>query len=568
MLGLEDDRNRSERTSLFLGATMLSRISNLAALLVAVAIALVPTTLWAQKYTPEHPVVQQMVNRGVEYLSKSPLRGGGEEGADGIAILAGYAVYKVTYEPNHPVVVHGVETARRLARMVASPSQEHNESKILYIISLAGMLLPTVDVDKYGAETKMIRDFLVRCQKNHGGFGYMVGGPYFTTGDISQTQYVMLSLWTMSQLGIDIPEETMARTSNFLVAAQEANGGWPYQAGGGTSSGGSTHSLSAAGLSALLIAGDALGLYRSKIAQGDEEEGVVPEAFRRVVNDPKKKRPNIDRGGVDLAATKGENWHRNNTYIRTTWHYYFLYSRERYESFLEITKRKQTKSPDWYNAGVEELRENQVEDGSWGKEPNADRILSPDVSTCFAILFLIRSTQKAIGEINEGFLEGGWELPKDLSAVKASGGKVISKTETTSIDDALKMLEDEGKSEGEDKLVAEKMKLSTDPKTRKEQLNRFARLLSSKDYKARQVAAKLLGRGDDIDLVPALIYALTDPDPLVPRIAEQSLRLVSRQIDTYIIPKEGNVSDSDRAKAAQYWKRWYLTLRPNFVFVD
>ena len=78
----------------------------------------------------------------------------------------------------------------------------------------------------------------------------------------------------------------------------------------------------------------------------------------------------------------------------------------------------------------------------------------------------------------------------------------------------------------------------------------------------------MLGRGDDVDYVPSLIYALTDPDSVVPRYAEQSLRLISRQVDVYKIPREGDVSDTHRAEAVQYWKKWFKSVRPEYIFAN
>lgn len=540
------------------------------ACLVALATLCHSSPLRAENYHPEHPVVQEMINKGLRYLKSVPIRSHGESPAEGLEILIAYAVFKVNYEPDDPIVVRGVNTAKRLAQLVSNPNFPP-EGKTIYVIALAGMLLPTVDVDANGEATKQIRDYLLRSQKPHGGFGYLIGGPYFDTGDISQTQYAMLAFWTMSQSGIDVPNEAIVKAINFMVNGQIPDGGWPYQYDGKSpNTNGATNSLSAAGLSSLLIAGDMLNLYRNRMAEADEEDGLVPPAFRRILPESeRKKQPNIDRARIDNSAKIGEAWHRAHPYQRATWHYYYVYSKERFESFLEITKRKQNKSPPWYNEEVELLRKNQAADGSWGGDgADADHALSPDVCTSFAVLFLIRSTQKAIGELSEGYLLGGNELPKDLASVKAINGKVISKTEATSVDDALKMLEDDKKAAGEDALVADRMVLATDPKQRKEQLNRFSRLLNGKDYNARRIAAKLLGRGDDIDMAPALIYALTDPDPEVPRIAESSLRLLSRQLDLYHLPKDGKLTDADRLKAATQWKKWFLLYRPGFVFVD
>ncbi len=538
--------------SLLLACTLVCNIS-------------LPQFALAEKYTPEHPVVQEMVRRGVAFLSSGAFLSG-----EGINLLTGYTIYKVEGNPDHPIVASAVAEARHLAATFAAGGNA-TEARSMYIPSLAGMLLASVDVEAHGVQIKQIRDFLLRSQKPHGGFGYTVPGPYINSGDISQTQYVMLCLWTMGQLGIEVPDDVMARTITFLEAAQTNDGGWPYQFGGpNTEAGGTTNSLAAAGFSALLIAGDSLGMYRSKVAENQEEEGIIPTVFKRILPETQRSKVNIDRNRLDNATKRGEAWHIANPYRRSQWHYYYVYSRERYESFLEITKGKPQKSPEWYNQAVETLQAAQGAKGSWGAESDGDTPLAPEACTCFAILFLIRSTQKAIGALNEAYVKGGVVLPDDLTSVRALDGKIVSKTSTTSIDDALKMLEQDGKTDTEE-LVADKMRLATDPTQRKEQLNRFARLLSAKDPKTRKIAAKLLGRGDDLDVVPALIYTVsTDPDPEVPRIAEQSLRLISRQLDTHHLPKDKSVklSDQTKSKAGAEWKKWFSGLRPDYVFVD
>ncbi len=524
--------------------------------------------VFAEKYFPDHPVVQEMVGRGLRYLTSKDANLGGE----GINLLAGYTIYKVEGNPEQRVVVSAVAEARELAMMV-SRGKNVEAARSMYVPALAGMLLASVDIEAHGESVRQIRDFLLRCQKPHGGFGYLVEGQYANSGDISQTQYVMLSLWTMNQLGIEVPEESIARCIAFLTAAQNNEGGWPYQAGGNAAPDATTtNSLAAAGFSALLIAGDSLGLYRSKVAENQEEEGIVPTAFRRIMPESQRTKINIDRTRLDNATKRGEAWHTAHPYKRAQWHYYYVYSRERYESFLEITKGKPQKSPEWYNQAVEILQASQAHSGAWGATANdGDTPLSPEACTSFALLFLIRSTQKAIGALNEAYVVGGEGLPDDLTSIKAVKGKVMSKTSTTSIDDALKMLEEDGKDDKEDKLVPDKLQLASDPKKRKEQLNRFVRLLNAKDAKARKIAAVLLGRGDDLDVVPALIFTLsTDPDNEVCRIAEQSLRLISRQLDTQHLPKdkEAKLSEQTKAKAGIEWKKWFTSLRPDFVFVD
>ncbi len=95
-------------------------------------------------------------------------------------------------------------------------------------------------------------------------------------------------------------------------------------------------------------------------------------------------------------------------------------------------------------------------------------------------------------------------------------------------------------------------------------------MLRSPDARARRVAAKILGRGDDLDFVPDLIFALSEgeQDAQVMRTAENSLRILSRQLSTYQLPREGAITPADRVRALQYWKRWYLSIRPDHVFLD
>jgi len=329
-------------------------------------------TYAAEKFTPEHPLVQEMVNKGMGFLNKSGQSNNAMYNGDhsqGTSILTGYTIYKVTSEVDHPLVVRAVGVARKLADESASVKTLTEES-VIYTISLAGVLLATVDVEKHATQILRIRDYLLRNQKPNGGFGYATGS-HAATGDISQTQYATLALWTMGQHNIEIPQEPMIRLINFMIGAQTQDGGFPYQSNGqpGGGSNDPTNSLCAAGLSALLIAGDGVGLYRNKLSESQDEEGIIPTAFKRVMDDAgKRAKVSIDRTRSDSASKRSEDWFANHPYTRAQWHYYYTYSKERYESFLEITKGKQNKSPDWYNNGVLGLRINQGPNGELGAE--------------------------------------------------------------------------------------------------------------------------------------------------------------------------------------------------------
>jgi hypothetical protein len=533
---------------------------------------------FAEKYSPDHPVVREMVNRGVSYLNKYQPPKDGFGSSVGDNLLIGYTLYKVEGDPDQPLVAFAIGEAKRcLEKIYSAPKYSHTT---IYELSLSCMLLSEVNGEEYGPLLVGARDFFFKVQSTSGGFVYIDGSHKNSISDISQTQYVMLAFWSMRQVGIEIPQDKVIRIIQYLVEAQirdpnlaDLIGGWPYHWDPSTgTSRETTHSRVACGLSTALIAGDTLGLYRSKLAQSDDDErDLVPAAFRRVMAESEKnKRLNFDRSKLDAAVDLGLQYNKKHPYQRQFWHYYYLYSLERFESFLEIANGKQSKSPDWYNAEVEKLLSEQGNNGSWNgpgsKEP--DSAVRAERATCFAVLFLIRSTQKAIGDLKEGVVRGWAELPSDLSSVTLVNGKPVNKTEATSIEEALKMLEDDRRSDGEDKLITEKFVFSKNSEQRRDQLNRFARLLRSRDYQARRVAAKVLGRSEELDVVPDLIFALGDPDLVVSRNAETSLRLLSRQLDRYHLPQDGNISEQQRIVARREWKSWYLSMRPDHIFVE
>jgi len=178
---------------------------------------------------------------------------------------------------------------------------------------------------------------------------------------------------------------------------------------------------------------------------------------------------------------------------------------------------------------------------------------------------LICSTQKAIGKLKEGVLAGGYGLPKNLGAVQRVGDRIVS-NDQLSIDTLIGSLEEADADNVEVGLVPKHLRLSDNPTARAAQVSRLSRLLYGKDWKARRIAARLLGRSDDLTQVPDLIFALTDEDPEVPVIAEESLRLLSRKLSVRHV--ERNATPDQKRTAREFWKRWYLSVRPDYVFLE
>lgn len=523
---------------------------------------------FGQQYHPEHETVRAMVDRAVNFLSSvNPTDASGEwEG--GTSILIGYTILKATGDNKHPRVLAGVARASQVANSLAA--RYEGESKIVYVASVAAILMVEVDFGKYKNDVEKILAFLLSVQKAHGGWGYVSK----STGDTSQVQYVLLALWSMQKAGMEVPPPAVEAVLRYLKATHDPSGGWGYQ--GKIGPGGAlvaqdtvNKSLATAGACAILIGGDILGFYR-EMKVTDEDEG-IPEAFVRtdLIAKRRAERKNITMTRQDTDGVV-ENAIRYQQKVRWTsgyWYYYWRYSQERYESFVEVVNGKQEKSPAWYNQGVTELAGLQEANGAFNKNKVAD-YPNDDVCTCFAVLFLIRSTQKAIGKLNEGLLGGGYGLPDDLSKIRRVGDRIVSDAEAN-VDNMLAMMEDESAGNVEFSLLPENLQLSKDPVKRKAQVARISRLLVAKEYKSRQIAAKLLGRSEDFDQGPELIYALLDTDPYVPMIAEESLRLLSRKLTGNPDGKLGlNPNLQQKRDAQKYWKQWYLGLRPDYVFIE
>ncbi len=519
----------------------------------------------AQDYSPDHPKVRAMVDRGVAYLTKLPPQRDMYEGGNNLLIA--YTIYKASGETNQAAVKNGISAAVTMAHSLPNPNVEGGrESKIVYAASVAAVLLADVDPVLYRPELEMFLEWLVSIQKPHGGFGYL-GVP---TGDTSQVQYAMLALWTMSFVGLDVPVDTVEGTVRYLESTIDPSGGWGYQ---GIVSRGApvqqeqvSKSLATAGAGALLIAGDLLGFFRH-VRHNDDSEG-IPDAFVRVdllmKQRANRKARTLSRGDIDPLIDRATRFQNGNGFTGGFWYYYWRYSQERYESFREIMEAKQGKSPQWYVDGVNELAGLQEADGRFPQSKKAD-YTSDDLCTCFAVLFLIRSTQRAIGKLDEGVTFGGYGLPSDVTTVKMVGDRIVGDAET-SVENLLSMLEKDAASDIQIGLLPDDLQLSKDPLQRKEQIARLARLLVSGDYAARRVSAKLIGRSEDLNQVPDLIYALTDEDPYVPQIAEESLRLLSRKLNSGKLGVDPELPDQQSAVA--FWKTWYLGLRPDYIFFD
>ncbi|RMG02203.1 MAG: hypothetical protein D6741_04105 [Planctomycetota bacterium] len=536
---------------------IMEKLARIAAAVLCVAFA----ARTASGLTPQSPEVRAAVERGLKFLET----GAGSEriGALGEDALIGLAFLKA-HHADHPLVA---KSAERIAHAVPG-SHQPGDFPIgrwdIYSTGLSLIFLCSYDPIRYRNEITAIIDYLKFRQKSHGGWGYPLNDPeHGKTGDTSQTQYAVLGLWEAIQAGIPVDPAPLDRVCMWLIRTQDPGGGYAYQ--GHPAPGnqlvrqpGVRVGMGVAGTASLYVCAS---FMRPSESEGDDG---LPGAVQRV---PDRAQQRGIRFSVSPALVRA-GLNRGNMYIEQNfkidsgmYRYYYLYTVERYFSFRELVDGRGN-WPDWYTAGAEYLLEHQEKDGSWidrcGKVPD----------TAFAIMFLVRSTQQAIQKARDfgpGVLVGGRGLPKTTGSVRLEDGRVVALPVRISPDELTSVFDDPDKAESLRKLEAlgnmsgeevKKLLVSDIGEKLKE-------LAGDPSPEARMAAVRALGKAGNLQYVPVLIYALTDPDPAIVLEADRALRRLSRQLTPGLPP---GFDETQRANAIAKWKEWYRSIRPDAEF--
>ena len=523
--------------------------------------------------TPESPEVRKLVAEGLEVLEEpvaanedaNALRLGGK-------CVMGLAFIKAN-KPNHPRVDEAVEACR--AAMTS------DEPLDIYSNALAIAFLCEIGPQRYRREIQWYLDFLHRRQKAHGGWGYdgnNVERVELTSGDTSQTQYAALAYWSAFRNGFRVEADSVERVADWLLRTQSPDGCWGYQ---GTIAQGSQRvhqsefncSMLAAGLGGVLICADLLDAVPPPdlVDNGFEDEsgdlaGDLPTVLRVAVAGQDASRPPPTKiqstrvDSVDLleAIDLAGGWMDEHYTIDIgKYVYYYLYSTERYQSFHELLEGVSEDEPAWYNAGYEYLAQNKYEGKGW--QAGCGR----KVDTAFAILFLLRSTQKSIrGTLGEGRLTSGRGLPANIARAKLRGNEIIVEQVQSKVDELLSLIDDSDQSRL-DELARDPTNLIVD-KVDGRSARRLEQLIRGGEPEVRLLAVRALGRTGNLDYVPTLIYALTDPERRIVLEARDGLRFISRRFEGFGPPDD--FSDRQKYEAVDAWKNWYRSLRPGALF--
>jgi len=521
--------------------------------LIFLALGILVGPLPARAVTPESPEVRELIDKGLKFIETS------KEGRSlGGKCLIALTFLKEGAPPTHPIIVSALEACRKANGV---DIQKLN----VYSNGLAIIFLAEINPGKHRELISRFAGALSQRQKTHGGWGYSAR----QTGDTSQTQYAALSYWELAQIGMIPKVQSVEACTNWLLRTQDPNGAWGYQ---GIDAGESnlveqqetSLSMVAAGLGSAMILGNVLGLTQN---YGNPEDLANSEntktALSRVESPTSKTLHRLSGNGVDRlrfteTVARGQKWFQQNFSKKNirAWGYpfYLLYSIERYKSFEELQTGDVPEEPSWYQVGYEHLRETQKTNGSWSGKSR------PLCSTAFAILFLGRSTQKSIrASLGEGTLVGGRGLHADLSKMKLQRGRLITEKKPTEVDALLVMLEKTG-DEGFESLLNDPDSLRVS-KAGPEEARRLQQIVKSGVPVARLLSVRALAQLRDLDYVPTLLYAMTDPDQRVVREARDGLRFVSRRFGGFGLPD--NFTDTQRYDAIDKWKNWYRQIRPD-----
>jgi hypothetical protein len=531
----------------------------------------------------DDPTVVKMIRNGVSaldvgieaktFFDKQLVYSGGS----GELMLVGYAHMKSQHDSKSPTVRKAISIASEFVSQIkgseiGAGSGGYNKS--VYSAAVATMLLAEVDRVKYRNQLKALEGFFRTRRRPDGFYTY----PDKQEGDVSQTQYAILALWTLDRSGIAVDYGGVLKTVQWLLTVQDSSGGWPYigeipRTKGRAKQNGVNAGISMAGGSALMIASDILGTWGRVTAEDDPNIAGLPKQIRVFLGEEGDSNMNIPRPKVEADLIL-ESIELCDQYLASNspdpgvpgieWPYYQLYTLERYESFKELIYSEQTTGEvEWYNMGVNFLVSKAGGTGWPGAAYTTDA-----VSSSFAVLFMIRSTKKSIGTVSAGAMTGGFGLPDDTSEIVMDGTQIKSKADAAaSVASLLGILEDSDPDALEGKSIPDDLKLAADPKERKDQLDRLERLArGSQSFQARRVAMRLLGQSDEMRMVPTLIFGLSDPDPVVKIYARDGLCFISRKFDGFGTPN--NPSERDILNATREWKKWYLTVDPTHLFID
>ena len=524
------------------------------------------TTAHGAGLTPDSPEVLASVARGVAYLNTN----GTQENRVGGKALIGLALIKVGADPDHPLINAAVEEIRKNLT-----SGKISFQYPIYDIGIAAMFLSELDPVLYANEIQYLSEALKFTQQRSGGWGYLNSGTPDPNrgGDMSMTQYAVMGAWSIYRNGGEISEPMMIAVGKWLLYVQNDDGAYAYtstvNANGQVTRDSMRPSTTAAGMASVYVLRDMfeMNASRSSRPQGNNDF-VPPKAFRKIQKERtsfganmREVRESLPLADFQRVQDRGNNWLREKFHDsldkKTQYFCYYLYAMERYCSFRELAENIHDPSPAWYNQIAEYLMKIQDANGGW-----SGCGIGTQVDTAYAILILRRSTKQTLAKgpatFDGGNMQGGRGLPKSTDHLEVRDGQVVSLTEMKSINTLLEGLDDlaEWDEETEKRLADVTQTEVTGLLSQNKE--KAIQLLRAGAPSTRLAAVDALRKSGDVRFAPALIYALSDPDPIVAAAAQTALVTVTRTLKGVPLPLTTDKDyEAKRQKIIEQWKKWY-----------
>lgn len=537
-----------------------------------------PAVSWGANWPPE---VDPTVRKAVDFLSKSQAIITGHE-----AGLVAYACLSAGESADGPVVRPLIDVI--LKKFGGGYKNGHH----IYEAGVDAMALVAADREKHRDKLQELATYIMRDQRSFGSWDYLNQDH---GGDTSISQYGMLGLWAAARAGVEIPVSVWEQSANWHLRTQLRDGAWCYQPKGELNP---LHSMTVAGIGTLSIARiflanqlEAPEVPRDeadpKPKKNDKAFGVLERVTAKELTDqpapaatPAKL--TVTRRELDAGISRGMGWiSRQYTVEKPTgWHLYYLYGLERATSLNNADK---VGGHDWYTEGYRVLMKKQGADGSWNDMGGAVS------STCFALLFLTRATDKLVPKAQApkptpkaptfggGLLAGGRGLPTALSDVDIKDGAITAKKTDTPLDKLLAELENpkSQKVESAQAALVEAVQVG-----QREQLigqkDLLLKLAKDSRVDVRRTAFWALGRCNDLRVAPVLIQGLMDADFDAAVEARNALCVLSRRPRGFGLPDDliaklpAGASQAEKESAfekwreedVRRWREWYQSVRP------
>jgi len=450
------------------------------------------------------------------------------------------------------------------------------------------MFLASVDPDRLRPQMQLITSYILATQNGPGDWDYV--GEEKDGGDTSMVQYALLGLWAAKDAGIDVPNEAVDRAARWLLKTQKSEGGYGYHPF--TKQGKPNvqeQAITSAGASGIGIVRIMMYPESNPFAAGNKKKkeppkkkfGVLEEVQVGVTEEEAAAQASgngsIPIAQLDASLQRSLGWMNRAYNIRTSprYHFYYLYTLERCASLAGV---EQLGTHNWYADGTKFLVESQLKEGNWAGQHSG-----PVGSTCFAVMFLMRATGKALGapDVGGGLLAGGRGLPDDLTELAMKEGEVVKEKKLGPLDELLKELANTKDFNVSDvqQAIVEKVEIGSPEDREKliQQKNLLLRLVKDRRPEVRRTAMWALGRTDDLQVAKPLIGVLNNDnnvDVLVE--ARSALCVLSRRPRGFGFPTgpydqlSEQASDDEKVAALtqwrtsvfEAWRDWYLKVRP------